>query len=417
MDKPSIKTITMLVTILTLIFSSIPVNASVASKNVGVDVTPNGTDPNASDITVKWVFAAGDVLKKSVDGQNWTVVPQSSDGLAVVQAVPNWSILYFRITDSGNNNTNFTAYPPNINAHDTYSLNSSMCADCHVTHSASGQKLLKGTTQKELCRICHGYLNTGSRYNTDNGAVILAGNKNPETGVVTDIVWAKSLGGPFASNDLGVWGAGKTVTSFHKVEDPSYPLPPGGQGHTTPDGNCGRCHDFACTSCHAVHGGTGTYRQLDPIYATVSAYAYNPTGNQPEGVRYVSGMAQFCGYCHDMLLKPENSGHIKTGTLSPLHGYLGTYPEDKYRHAVGVDLIYTLPGMDTVTVTPSVLPTEGEPKTVSCITCHFAHGTVTDITINTNFPTDYYGYPMGTSGSMLLRDRPGRLCQDCHPKE
>lgn len=279
------------------------------------------------------------------------------------------------------------------------------------------EQALKGASKKELCRICHGYLNTGSRYNTDNGAVIRAGNKNPVTGLVTDIYWAKSLAGPFVSNDLEVWGVGKTVTSSHNVEVPGGPHPPGGYGRSTPDGNCGRCHSFNCTSCHVVHGGRGTYRQLDPIYATVTAYAYNPTGNQSEKPRYVSGMSQFCGYCHDILLKPENSGHIKTGTLKPLHGFIGTFPENKYRHAVGVDLTYTLPGMSTVTVSPTVLPTEGDPKQVSCITCHFAHGTVTGVSFNTNFPTDFYGAPMGTSGSMLLRDGTGRLCQDCHPKE
>jgi len=247
--------------------------------------------------------------------------------------------------------------------------------------------------------------------------VIIAGEKDPDTGLITEISWARSLAGPFASNDLEVWGVGKTVTSRHDVGDPTGPHPPGGQGKSTADGNCGRCHDFKCTSCHVVHGGRGTYRQLDPIYASVTAYAYNPTGGQAETPRYVGGLTQFCGFCHDLLLKPEDSGHVLTGTRKPLHGFIGTYPENKYRHATGVDLTYTLPGEDTVTVTPSILPTEGAPETVSCITCHFAHGTVADVYLKTNFPYDTSGHVMGTNGSMLLRYGTGILCQDCHPKE
>jgi len=396
---------------------AVPAGATVSSKRIGVDVNPNGGIPDTSDITVEWAYTPGDVLEKSVDGLSWTVVPPSVEGLAVVEAVPNWSILYFRLNEGGGGISRFTAYPPNLNAHDTYSRNTSMCAGCHSTHAAEGRKLMKGASQKELCRICHGYLNTGSRYNTDNGAVIAAGNKNPVTGVVTDIVWVKSLAGPFETNDLEVWGAGKVVTSAHNVELPAQPHPPGGQGRSTADGNCNRCHGFTCSSCHVVHGGAGTYRQLDPIYGTITAYAYNPTGNQAEKARYDSGMAQFCGFCHDLLLKPEDSGHVLTGTRKPLHGFIGTYPENRYRHATGVDLTYTLPGADPVIVVPTVLPTEGNPKTVSCITCHYAHGTVADVSFNTNFPTDSLGHPMGTNGSMLLRDGTGRLCQDCHRKE
>ncbi len=407
----------LLLGILSVVLCSIPVGASVSAKGVGVNIVPNGSDPNASDITVKWNYSSGDVLKKSVDGQTWTEVSQSTGGLATVEAVPNWSILYFRICDSGNTVVaSFTAYPPNLNAHDTYALNTSTCGGCHVTHAAEGPKLIKGMTQKELCRLCHGYLNTGSRYNTDNGAVIVAGNKNPETGVVTDIYWAKSLGGPFVSNDLGVWGAGKTVTSTHTIEGPSGTTPPGGGGRTTPDGDCNRCHDLDCSGCHVIHGGVGTYRQLDPVYATVTAYAYNPTGNQAETPVYISGMSQFCGFCHDKLLKPESSGHMLTGTYKQSHFW--TNPENKYRHPVAVDLTYTLPGMDPVTVSPDVLPTEGNPKTVSCITCHFAHGTVADVYFNTNFPfSPFSHWPEGSDGSMLLREGTGRLCQDCHPKE
>lgn len=419
MVKSIPKMITLLLSIFVLGYLSFPVGASVSSKNVGVDISPNETDLNASDITVQWSYSAGDVLEKSVNGADWVAVSQSSNGLAVVEAVPNWSILYFRIKDNVNSIVaKFTAYPPNLNAHDTYASNTSLCAGCHVTHAAEGRKLLKAANQKELCRICHGYLNTGSRYNTDNGAVIIAGNKNPDTGMVTDIVWAKSLAGPLESNDLEVWGAGKTVTSRHDYGANRDPV--AGTGSTVPSGSdCTRCHGggFSCKSCHLVHGGQGTYRQLDPFCGTVTAYAYNPTGNQPETPIYVSGMAQFCGFCHNLLLKPEDSGHIKTGTIKRAHGFAGSSPESKYRHPVGVDLTYTLPGMDTVTVNPAVLPTEGNPRTVSCITCHFAHGTVSDAYFITNFPVCFGGAPMGTNGSMLVRDRTGRLCQDCHPKE
>jgi len=156
MGKPALRLIVMLFSIIVLGMLSLPAGASVSSKRVGVDVSLNPGDPGASNIRIQWVYSAGDVLEKSVDGVTWTVVPQTENGKASIEAVPNWSILYFRLNEGGGGVSNFTAYPPNLNAHDTYSLNSSMCAGCHVTHAAEGRKLLKGVNQKELCRICHG---------------------------------------------------------------------------------------------------------------------------------------------------------------------------------------------------------------------------------------------------------------------
>lgn len=389
--------------------------ASTSSKQVQVNITPNGTDVNASDIQVKWLFAAGDVIEKSVDGQTWQVVSPVVAGEAAVSGVPNWSIMYFRIRDSGNNLTPFTAFPPNQNAHDTYLGNTDLCAGCHSTHAGQGAKLLKQSSIKELCRSCHGYLNTGSRYNTDNGAVLAAGTKDPVTGLVTAITWEKSLGGPFFSNDLEVWGVGATVTSSHTIEGPAGTIPPAGTGPLSPvpggSNSCNRCHDLTCTSCHLVHGGNSTYRNLDPYYATVTAYAYNFTGAAAEQPQYISGMTQFCGYCHNMLAKPEGSASTLTGSWRPLHGFTHTaVPESKYRHATGVDLTYVGPDSVPVTVNPKIYPTEGTPRTVSCITCHFAHGTVSPANYQTNFPS------RGTTGSMLLRSKSTSICMDCHPK-
>ncbi|MDA8213269.1 MAG: cytochrome c3 family protein [Clostridia bacterium] len=409
------KKILLLVTLVMLVtLMPTPTWASTSSKQVQVDHTPNGTDANATDVRVKWLFAAGDVIEKSVDGQTWQVVSTVTDGEAVITGVPNWSVLYFRIRDSANNLTPFAVFPPNQNAHDTYLTNTELCAGCHSTHTGEGAKLIKKSSIKELCRSCHGYLNTGSRYNTDNGAVLAAGTKDPDTGLVTAITWEKSLAGPFFSNDLEVWGAGATVTSNHTIEGPDGTIPPAGTGPLSPvpggDSSCNRCHDLTCTSCHLVHGGNGTYRNLDPYYATVTAYAYNATGNAVEKPKYISGMTQFCGFCHNVVLKPEGSATTLTGTLDPYHGFWGTYPESKYRHATGVDLTYTGPDAVPVTVNPTIYPTEGSPPTVSCITCHFAHGTVSPASYQTSFPT------RGTSGSMLLRSKSTSICMDCHPK-
>lgn len=388
--------------------------ASTSSKRVQVNLTPNGVDVNASDVHVKWLFTAGDTVEKSVDGQNWQAVSTVTDGEAVITGVPNWSILYLRIRDSANNLTAFNVFPPNQNAHDTYLANTELCAGCHSTHAGAGAKLIKEASIKELCRTCHGYLNTGSRYNTDNGAVLTAGTKDPGTGLVTAISWKKSLAGPFFSNDLEVWGVGATVTSNHTIESPTGTVPPAGTGPLSPvpggSSSCNRCHDLTCTSCHLVHGSNGTYRLLDTYYATVTAYAYNSTGSGGEKPNYISGMTQFCGFCHNVVVKPEGSGRTLTGSLDPYHGFWGNYPESKYRHATGVDLTYIGPDSVPVTVNPTIYPTEGSPPTVACITCHFAHGTVSPASYQTNFPT------RGTDGSMLLRSKSTSICMDCHPK-
>jgi len=417
MKRFTLETITVL---LILGFFSLPVLASPASyaKGIGVELQPNGTDVNATDIQVTWQFAAGDILEKSVDGADWQAVAQTSDGAAVIAGVPNWSVLYLRVRTSGGSITPFTVFPPNQNAHDTYSANTNMCAGCHSGHGGDGPALLKSSNSRTLCNVCHGTLNTGSRYNTDNGAVISVGTKDPDTGTVTGITWNRSLAGPFTSNDMGVWGEGATVTSQHNVTGTTGTYPPGGHGQYRGDENCNRCHSLSCTSCHVVHGTGGTYRNLDTYFAPVSAYAYNPTGGMAEQPKYVSGMTQFCGYCHDMLLKPEGSATTLAGTITPLHGYGGSYPENKYRHATGVDLTYVNSAGQAVTANPTVYPTEGNPKTISCITCHFAHGTVSPQFIQTGFPLASDGTPRGTSGSMLLRSLTNapNICLDCHPK-
>ncbi|MHB1167529.1 MAG: hypothetical protein ACYC0N_03185, partial [Carboxydocellales bacterium] len=104
--------------LLLIILQTQPVWASTLAKKVEVELTPNDTDINASNIRIKWEYASGDVLEKSVDGQSWQGVSPIKDGEAMVSAVPNWSIMYFRIRDSLNNLTPFTTFPPNQNAHD-----------------------------------------------------------------------------------------------------------------------------------------------------------------------------------------------------------------------------------------------------------------------------------------------------------
>jgi hypothetical protein len=82
------KSVLILSTILLLIIlQTQPIWAS-TTKKVEVELTPNDTDINASNIRIKWEYAAGDVLEKSVDGQSWQGVSPIKNGEATASSVP-----------------------------------------------------------------------------------------------------------------------------------------------------------------------------------------------------------------------------------------------------------------------------------------------------------------------------------------
>lgn len=355
--------------------------------SVSVTMTPDSTDPqNKTDIRLEWPYTTGDALEKSTDGNTWTALsPTIGTGTATYteQGVPNWSILYFQITN-GTNKTRVDTFPPDQSAHANYTNDTNMCKYCHITHNAPRPKLLGGSTSSDLCYTCHGYTNTGSRYNVSNGAVISAGTKDSVTGVVTAVKWQRSLGGPFSANDMGVWG--QDQNGLNKPVTSSHPL-----GMNGPNGEC--------LACHNSHDRNNSYRLLISNDGTViNAYAVNPVGDAPEQPNYLDGMNKVCLNCHTYYMTPSGSGHIST------------WNDGTFQHSVGVTLSWNGETADGNLNLTTTLPLEGTPGKIMCITCHMPHGTVS------------VGTETGSrSGSLapdtrLKRTDNRSMCQNCHQK-
>jgi len=358
------------------------------SMSVSVTMTPNTNDPqNKTDIHLEWPYTSGDTLEKSIDGNTWVpLTPAIGAATATFTELgaPNWSILYFQITN-GTSRVRVDTFPPNDSAHGNYYSDTNMCKYCHITHNAPRPKLLRGSGTSEMCYTCHGFMNTGSRYNVYNGAVISAGAKDPVTGQITALNWQTSLGGPSVSNDMGVWGQdangqNKPVTSRH-------PLDMNGP-------------DVECLACHAAHDRNNNYRLLvsHDGATLIDAYAVNPAGNAPETPNYRSGMNSACLNCHTYYMTPSGSGHTST------------WNDGKFQHSVGTSLSWNGQTADGAINLTTTLPLEGSQGNIMCITCHLPHGTVA---VGTETESISGNLPPGTR---LKRTDNRSMCEDCHKK-
>lgn len=377
----------LLVLLLTVSFAT-AARAAVITQPVVVSVqmSANQADPgNKTDITLSWPFTAGDSLTKSADGKTWTTLSPTVNGSTATYTEPgalNWSILYFQVVN-GPTVTRVDAFPPNQNAHANYANDTNMCKYCHSTHNAPQVKLLNRQSISELCFTCHGYQNTGSRYNVYNGAVISAGTRDPVTGTVTAARWQKSLGGPYFANNMGVWGqdsnGNKPLTSNHPLS----------------------IFNGECLICHSGHTRNNSYRLLvTNDNSDVDAYAINSTGDTPEQGVYNANANKVCATCHNVYTDYSPSGS----------GENQVYSDGKYRHSVGVNLSWNGSQNDGVINLTTTLPLEGQPGKIICLTCHFPHGSVSagvngDASQGSFSPT-----------SRLKKLDNMAVCQNCHMK-
>lgn len=379
----------LLVPLMVLSFAATAATAATITQPVAVSVTmvPNAVDPgNKTDITLTWAGAAGDTLEKSVDGRSWTAITPTVSGAThsykEVGAV-NWSVLYFRVVN-GTSVTRVNAFPPNENAHANYTNDTNMCKYCHSTHNAPRQKLLNKPQISEICFTCHGYLNTGSRYNVYNGAVISVGAKDPATGAVTAAKWQRSLGGPYFANAMGVWG--KDADGSNRPLTSNHPLSYFSQ---------------ECLVCHNAHARDNSYRLLTTSDGSeVDAYAVNTAGDTPEQGIYNANLNKVCSGCHNVY-----TDYSPTGSGSTPY-----YTDGKYRHSVGVNLSWNGNKNDGVINLTTTLPLEGQPGKIICLTCHFPHGTTAagingETSLGSFAPT-----------SRLKKLDNMAVCQNCHMK-
>ncbi len=394
----------------------------------GVKVNPNAANPTSnSDISIKWLYQAGDSLQKSLDGINWTGLdigtPQPGNYYTYTDVgILNWTIVYYKIIRGGGDEWCFPVFPPGTNAHINYLDNTQLCASCHITHSAEQAKLLKERTIEDLCRTCHGLANTGSRYNVDTGEIVVAGSIG-ENGLITATSYIRSNSGAFgilsdgkyyAGNHSETWN-GAEVTSSHSTSSVSSYIAPGG-GHNR--------ITLTCTNCHSSHPKKNAYRLLK--ISNAEAYAVNPSATY-ERINYIQKMNTGCG-CHKQYLVGPNSGHVSENTY--------------FRHSVGAAIRGSYASINPVTDAPwnltTTLPTEYmvyhsgqyrvagtltgsapvqfvENGAVFCLTCHYAHGT----TAVGSSPSAYdlnEDSVLNDFSTMLKRKNYDATCQDCHKK-
>lgn len=322
--------------------------------------------------------------------------------------------------------------------HGDFAANSKGCADCHVTHAATAQKLLKfGTNQTTFCLACHGQQAIGSPFDVRNGKIMKTANWDSTSGNVIDTsLWndsawvSPSLAGGFANSyDFGDSNTYKAVTSIHNVRGSQSAFGTISNvttyeyvyGNTIPGGSGSL--DFECGSCHDPHaGGAYTNDQADKNPRLLKEKLFNKTGlrvkmhidpatNVP--TQYTSGFNGWCGGCHD-IFNTESTSRA---------GYVLEGGRTKYMHQFNRKVYDTVYGGDTnpYTVEWLALEVDGTDKEISCITCHRAHGSSAQA-LPTNF-SRYAAYKAydGTatttttgSGSALLRLKQRDVCYKCH---
>lgn len=338
---------------------------------------------------------------QTVDGIIWQkIVGPLSAGTAsysVTNGIESAKNYYFVVTVSGtisnyptgailgtNASNEAVAYPPNKHAHLYFPSTPDTCKNCHTAHTALGPKLLSTATISDACISCHN--GTQSKYQVTEGMT------RDQLGIFS----VKTPSGPFGSI-LGVQAVTAPET-IHTV---------GVQVYSAPGGNASGTGDewtepLGCGSCHDAHDSVNyrliTRKTPDNLNISVKAYAYTDFNTGAEKVNYVEGISNLCMGCHKDYYALQGSGSTPA---------TGTYQNDgKYRHAIGIDPASYAKGSLTTD-----LPLEGNSsKVVSCITCHFAHGS----TSQTN-DSKIYGQETLPTNWLLRIDYRG-VCENCHKK-
>lgn len=336
----------------------------------------------------------------------------------------------------------FAAVMPN--AHDGFANDDAICVICHRTHTALNEQLLR--SDGGMCLTCH---QGGIGADTDvwNGAYAEFPNSdNYDWGATNGTL----LGGGFAHVGGSTMGA---ATSNHKL---SVALVP-------PGSTSGASVQLECTSCHTIHTNflmPEQYRQLrstlgDAIVpisvpwngpwegpaqtmpknaAGYMAYTdtqfgtgvtFNTTTGTFSGAsrevsrNYKSGIAAWCSACHSKYMDRKDLVAYNAGDSEGL--------AIRYRHAVNVKITSSFNIITPTTLYDFAtdLPLEDKTglgrsveDTMTCLTCHRAHGTSAVMTAFSETDLKSAGdrgtLPSGTD-SMLLRLNDREVCQTaCH---
>ena len=265
-------------------------------------------------------------------------------------------------------------------SHGGFIGNKGNCSDCHNMHSLANKRLLKDQTESVLCLACHG-VDGVTKFNV---WIVYTSLRN-YTGL-------RGTGGTFGRySEL----RGGTAHSMHAINDEATPAP----GGITTQHRCG--------SCHNPHGSKN-YRVLRTTVNNVTGiHVYARVDSEGRFLGYSTGLVKFCSACHTdyMTDSDENSNWIRHPVGVSLSGY--TAIRNYYNN--------------NTSYKPKVELENGE--TISCVTCHFAHGSPADA--NLKFPGgrsvnmcktchNRDAFSAGTPGSHAGYAGDEGTCSDCH---
>jgi len=301
--------------------------------------------------------------------------------------------------------------------HGSFTTNTNGCAACHKTHTAQGKWLISSMaagSQNDVyrvCMYCH-QAGVGSHYDEANGQIMDSTTTNSTTS--PSAKWATSAGG--FNYMPGIEGAAaltttSTVTSNHSVANSN------GTTQVVPGGYASGGIELRCDSCHDPHGSTND-RLLVPsvkiLSTTGQTISVNTVSSGRIGIAVANAltnetviyqddnMSSFCGACH--------TDFFNTSALSG-ENTSGSYTTGLYRHRVNMSWnswTGSTPNSSSFMVLPLGAGNGG--TDVTCITCHFAHGTSVSV-------TNYTSATAGVRPATLLRMDERGVCQNCHLKQ
>jgi len=305
------------------------------------------------------------------------------------------------------------------------------CATCHRAHTATLSNLLIDVSGSSKCETCH---EGGAGANTDvmNGKYVAKANSPGYR------VWGDSnmnlLGGGFnyiqnsspttSKHDLG-------VRAIPYGADPNTGL----SAYITLE--CVSCHDphpdrFKSTQYRLLRlrpngvstdrpvtwngpwtDGTETTHSADPnAYRAYTDKDFDLDRSDTQGytMNYKSGQDDWCAACHTRYTTREDTTPYDAGDVS---GNVKRHRHNTDSMISGVISPVNALRYDLTTDLPLNHPTANEAQdTMSCLTCHRAHGT--DAVMSAQAAMDVSERGALPLGSTLLRRSQRGVCTDCH---